>query len=53
MDKGGRKVYEELKKDNVIVDLQTLVDSAKNMDDTISSYVEFMKERIMGVSCNN
>lgn len=46
-------MYEELKKDNVIIELETLLHSVENIDETITSYAEFMKERILGVSCNN
>jgi len=46
-------MYEELKKDNIIIELETLLHNVENIDETITSYAEFMKERILGVSCNN
>ncbi len=43
-------MYNELKKENIIIELETLIKDYNNIDETISSYAEFMKERILGVS---
>lgn len=43
-------MYNELKKENIIIELESLLKDYKNVDETISSYAEFMKERILGVS---
>lgn len=46
-------MYKELKNDKVIVDLETLIKDAKNFDENLSSYMIFMKERILRVSGDN
>ena len=46
-------MFYELKKENVIVDLENLVKRAKDFDEDISSYAIFMKEQILSVSGNN
>ncbi len=46
-------MYYELKKENVIVDLENLVKSAKDFDEDLSSYARFMKEQILSVTGNN
>lgn len=43
-------MYNDLKNSNVIVEIEALVNSANEENDDISSYVQFMKERIMSVS---
>ena len=50
---GRCKVYNQLKKENVIVELETLIKKAENFDEELSSYAEFMKQRILSVSGNN
>ena len=40
-------MFYELKKENVIVDLENLVKRAKDFDEDISSYAIFMKEQIL------
>ena len=43
-------MYNELKKENIIIELETLLKDYQNIDENINSYAEFMKERILGVS---
>ncbi len=43
-------MYNELKKENIIIELETLLKDYQNIDENITSYAEFMKERILGVS---
>lgn len=50
---GRCDMYKELKNDKVIVDLETLIKDAKNFDENLSSYMIFMKERILRVSGDN
>ena len=46
-------MYNDLRKENVIIDLEVLVKSAKSFDEELSSYLEFTKQRILSVSGNN
>jgi len=46
-------VYNELKKENIIVEFENLVKSAEKFDEELCSYTEFMKQRILSVSGNN
>lgn len=50
---GRCDVYNELKKEKVDLDLETLVKDAKDFDENLSTYMLFMKERILRVSGNN
>lgn len=43
-------MYEELKKEKIIVELKDLIDKAEEFKDDIDCYCEFMKETILGVS---
>lgn len=46
-------MFNELKNDCIIIDLENLVKEAKNFDNELTSYAEFMKERILSVSGKN
>ncbi len=46
-------MYNELKKEKIALDLETLVKEAKDFDEDLSIYMLFMKERILRVSGNN
>lgn len=46
-------MYNELKKEKVIIELEQLVKDAKYFDDELSCYAEFMKQRILSVTGNN
>lgn len=46
-------MYNELKKEKMDLDLETLVKEAKDFDENLSTYMLFMKERILRVSGNN
>ncbi len=43
-------MYNELKNENIIIELESLLKNCDNIDESISSYAEFMKERILSVS---
>ena len=46
-------MFNELVEQNIIVDLESLVKSAKDFDEDLSSYLVFMKEQILSVTGNN
>ena len=46
-------MYNELKNENVIIDLEILVKEAKDFDNDLTCYAEFMKQRILSVTSNN
>lgn len=46
-------MFNELRKENVIVDLEVLVKSAQNYEEDMNTYLEFTKQRILSVSGNN
>lgn len=46
-------MYNELKKEKIVLDLENLVKEAKDFDEDLSTYMLFMKERILRVSGNN
>lgn len=43
-------MYNELKKENIIIDLQVLMNNIETQDENINSYAEFMKERFLSLS---
>lgn len=43
-------MYNQLKNQNIIIDLETLIKNAEEFDEITSSYAEFMRERILSVS---
>lgn len=43
-------MYNKLKDENVIIELENLIKNCDDNDDITTSYVLFMKERIMAVS---
>ncbi len=43
-------MFNKLKNEKVIIDLEILVKNTENLDEDINSYAEFMKERILSVS---
>ncbi len=43
-------MFEDLKKEGIIVDLQNLVDKAEEFKSDLDSYCEFMRECILGTS---
>lgn len=47
---GGVSMFNKLKNEKVIIDLEILVKNTENLDEDINSYAEFMKERILSVS---
>ena len=53
MDDRGCVMYNQLKSQNIIIDLEALVKSAEEFDEITSSYAEFMRERILSVSGMN
>lgn len=46
-------MYNELKSENIIIELENLVKDAKNFDNDLTCYAEFMKQRILSVTGNN
>lgn len=46
-------MYNELKNKNIIIEFESLLKNSENIDENISSYAEFMKERILSVSSLN
>jgi len=46
-------MYNKLRNENVIVELETLVDTIKDFDEELNTYLQFCKERILSVSGNN
>ena len=46
-------MYNELKNENIIIEIERLVKDAKDFDDDLTCYAEFMKQRILNVSGNN
>lgn len=50
MDDRGCVMYNQLKNQNIIIDLETLIKNAEEFDEITSSYAEFMRERILSVS---
>lgn len=46
-------MYNELKNNNIIIDLEILVKEAKDFDNDLTCYAEFMKQRILSVTGNN
>lgn len=46
-------MYNQLRDENIIVELETLVKDVENFDEDVCSYVQFMKQRILSVSGNN
>lgn len=49
----GCNVYNELKNNNIIIDLEILVKEAKDFDNDLTCYAELMKQRILSVTGNN
>ncbi len=50
VDKGGVVMYNELKNEKVIIDLETLIKNSTELDEDTTAYALFMKERILSVS---
>ncbi len=46
-------MYEDLKKNDVIVELKTLIDKAEEVQSDIDAYCKFMKQMILSVSGKN
>ena len=46
-------MFFELKDEQIIIDLENLVQSAKDFDEDLSSYASFMREQILCVNGNN
>ena len=43
-------MFNELKNQNIIIDLELLIKEVNSLDEIANSYAEFMKERILNVS---
>ncbi len=43
-------MYNQLRNEHIIVELETLVKNSENFDELTTDYIEFMKERILSVS---
>jgi len=43
-------MYEELKKNDVIVELKTLIDTAEEFQSDIDAYCDFMKQTFLATS---
>ena len=43
-------MYNELRNEKVIIDLETLIKKTKEIDEDTTEYALFMKERILSVS---
>jgi len=43
-------MFNELKNQNIIIDLELLIKEVNSLDEITNSYAEFMKERILNVS---
>ena len=43
-------MYEELKRERIIVELKELINKADDVKDDVDSYCEFMKETFLAVS---
>lgn len=43
-------MYEELKKQNIIIEMQGLIEKAEEFKDELDSYCEFMRETFLATS---
>lgn len=43
-------MYNQLRNEHIIVELETLVKNSEKFDELTTDYIEFMKERILSVS---
>ena len=46
-------MYEELKKNDIIVELKTLIDKAEEFQSDIDAYCDFMKQTFLATSGQN
>lgn len=46
-------MYDKLKKNNIIIELKSLIDNSNNDKDDIDEYCEFMKETFLATSSLN
>lgn len=46
-------MFNELLEEKVIIDLELLIKSAKEFDEDLTSYANFMREQILSVTGNN
>ncbi len=46
-------MFEDLKKEGLIIDLELLVEKAEEFKSDMDAYCEFMKETFLGTSCMN
>ena len=51
--KGGVVMYNQLRNENVIIELEGLVKAVENFDEELNSYLQFCKERMLSLSGNN